>query len=110
MGRHFFTGGIMPCHDIFTRFAEHMRIAQDWRWNGSHYQRTAEAWLANLDARAEEALAILERHHGTAMARRWLMRWRIFFMACAELFGYSGGEEWGVSHYLLEPCAPSNVA
>jgi cyclopropane-fatty-acyl-phospholipid synthase len=103
MGRHFFTGGIMPVHDIFAHFADDMRVIQDWRWSGVQYQRTAEAWLENLDSRTGEALAILERLHGAGEGRRWLRRWRVFFMACAELFGFAGGKEWGVSHYLLEP-------
>ncbi len=103
MGRHFFTGGIMPSDDLLLRCNEHLGVRRQWRWSGTHYQRTANAWLANLDANRGAALELLGRTYGAAEARRWLQRWRIFFMACAELFGYQGGRQWGVAHYLLEP-------
>jgi len=104
MGEYFFTGGIMPSEDLLARFSRDLAVTGSWRWHGLHYQRTAEAWLANLDAHREQALAILERIHGTD-AQRWFVRWRLFFLACSEMFGLDGGEEWGVGHYLLEPVA-----
>jgi len=100
MGRHFFTGGIMPSHGLLRRFDDSLAIEEEWTVDGTHYARTAEAWLANLDARRREALAVLERVHG-AGARRQLRRWRIFLLACAECFGFANGTEWGVSHYRL---------
>jgi cyclopropane-fatty-acyl-phospholipid synthase len=103
MGRHFFTGGIMPSADLLDRFDRHLAVAERWWWDGTHYQRTAEAWLANLDAHRAEALEVLAATYGRADARRWLHRWRVFFLACAELFGFAGGREWGVGHYRLEP-------
>ncbi|QDT19994.1 SAM-dependent methyltransferase [Gimesia chilikensis] len=101
MARHFFTGGIMPADDWFSHFQEDMQVEQQWRWNGRHYQLTSEAWLENLDQRSAQVLPILAETYGTQQAHRWWMRWRLFFLAVAELFGYQSGEEWYVSHYLL---------
>jgi cyclopropane-fatty-acyl-phospholipid synthase len=101
MGRHFFTGGIMPARDLIDEFAEDLEARERWWWSGTHYRRTAEAWLENLDRRRAEILPVFEKTYGRGEARKWLRRWRVFFMSCAELFGYGGGEEWGVAHYLL---------
>ncbi|HEY7752948.1 MAG TPA: cyclopropane-fatty-acyl-phospholipid synthase family protein [Steroidobacteraceae bacterium] len=102
MGRHFFSGGMMPSDDLALRFQDTLTLRSRWRWDGRHYERTANAWLANLDARRGEAQRVLARIHGEAQAAMWLQRWRIFFMACAELFGFRAGQEWWVSHYLFE--------
>ncbi|MBS0205844.1 MAG: class I SAM-dependent methyltransferase [Planctomycetes bacterium] len=103
MGRYFFTGGLMPSENMLRQFDRHMTVINQWRWDGTHYQRTSEAWLANLDARRGELLPVLEATYGRDAARRWLHRWRMFFLAVAELFGYSGGSEWFVTQLLLQP-------
>lgn len=103
MGQHFFTGGIMPSKHVFTHFAEHMAVQKQWRWDGQHYEKTANAWLERLDSHAVDVMPVLVDAYGSDSAKMWLNRWRVFFMACAELWGYRQGEEWYVTHYLLEP-------
>jgi cyclopropane-fatty-acyl-phospholipid synthase len=102
MSRYFFSGGMMPTEELALRLQGRLQLLQRWRWSGEHYQRTAEAWLANLDRQRADALPILRAHHGAASAELWLQRWRMFFMACAELFGFEQGREWWVSHSLFE--------
>ncbi|MCA9649328.1 MAG: class I SAM-dependent methyltransferase [Myxococcales bacterium] len=101
MARHFFSGGIMPSDDLLLRCQGELRVEAKWRWSGTHYERTANAWLRRLDARREAVLAILREAGGPDPAELGLQRWRIFFMACAELFGYDGGGQWWVSHTLM---------
>ena len=102
MSRNFFSGGIMPSDDLPLRFQEDLKLSASWRWSGRHYERTANAWLMNMDRRREAIWPILERTYGEDNALRWWIRWRLFFIACAELFGYQDGQQWWVSHYLFE--------
>jgi len=103
MSRHFFTGGLMPSEHMLSNFDQHLRVAGHWNWDGTHYQRTSEAWLTRLDAHRDDVLPIFEATYGRGEARRWFYRWRVFFLAVAELFGYANGKEWLVSHTLLVP-------
>jgi len=98
LGRHFFTGGLMPAADTLLWFQRHLAIERRWLIDGSHYARTAKHWLQNQDARKAELVPVLETVYGKA-ASLWFQRWRMFWMACAELFGYAGGREWLVAHY-----------
>ncbi len=99
MSNYFFTGGVMPSHDLFSHFSNDLKIEDNWQLNGVHYTKTLEAWLKNLDSRYNDILPIFRKHYGKRDTQKWIHRWRIFILACSELFGYQKGSEWGVSHY-----------
>lgn len=101
MSRYFFSGGMMPSADLPLKFQDSLCFKNRWDWSGVEYQKTAEAWLDKLDAARDEVFAIFSDTYGPADAKMWINRWRIFFMACAELFGMRGGDEWRVSHFLF---------
>lgn len=102
MAEHFFTGGMMPSDSLLAHYDQHLRLTDQWRWNGTHYARTAGAWLDRMDAQIDRIRPILQRCYGPLDADTWIGRWRLFLMACAELFAFRGGDEWYVSHYLFE--------
>jgi cyclopropane-fatty-acyl-phospholipid synthase len=91
----------MPSEELLLRFQRDLQLEQRWRVNGRHYEKTVRAWLANLDAARTDIRELFARVYGPDQSRRWLERWRLFFLACAELFGYNDGEEWLVAHYLF---------
>ncbi len=99
MGRHFFTGGLMPASDTLLWFQRDLQIESRWHVDGTHYERTANHWLARQDAQREPIMAILTEAYGADSARLWFQRWRMFWMSCAEMFGYAQGQEWLVAHY-----------
>jgi cyclopropane-fatty-acyl-phospholipid synthase len=101
MARHFFTGGLMPSADLFLQFQRDLVFEDRWRINGEHYQKTLEAWLVRHDAAEEQIRPIFESAYGRELAPIMFRRWRMFYLACAELFGYAHGEEWGVAHFLF---------
>ncbi|HEU4664539.1 MAG TPA: cyclopropane-fatty-acyl-phospholipid synthase family protein [Dokdonella sp.] len=100
MGRHFFTGGLMPAADTLLWFQDALRLERRWLLDGRHYQRTAEHWLENQDRHRDVIEPLMRATYGSA-ANLWTQRWRMFWMACAELFGYAGGREWMVAHYRM---------
>ncbi|MEW6632032.1 MAG: cyclopropane-fatty-acyl-phospholipid synthase family protein [Pseudomonadota bacterium] len=102
IARHFFTGGIMPSHGLIGHFADCFTVESDWRWNGTHYARTARDWLARFDENRGRIGQILTEVYGPDAAL-WRRRWRLFYLATEGLFGHAEGREWGVSHYLLRP-------
>ncbi len=101
MTRTFFEGGMMPSRGLIHALAGPFAVEAEWTVSGTHYARTAEAWLRNLDAQRDTVATIFAAHYGAAHTQRWLTRWRLFFLACAELFGYRDGREWQVAHVCL---------
>ena len=102
MGRYFFSGGQMPARNLFDEFQGEFSITNKWDWNGIHYSRTLEEWLKKADQNKEEIIKTFEKTYGERDAKVWFQRWRMFYMACSELFKYNDGTEWAVTHYLLE--------
>ncbi|MBB4375006.1 cyclopropane-fatty-acyl-phospholipid synthase [Bradyrhizobium sp. cir1] len=100
IARHVFTGGLMASHHLVRQFDDIFAVEKEWCWSGTHYQRTANDWLANFDAHRETIEAVLRKVYGDDTGL-WMRRWRWFCLATSGLFGYAGGAEWGVSHYRM---------
>ena len=98
MAREFFSGGMMPSHDLLLHFQDDLIIEDVWRMSGTHYEKTSLAWVNKMDANKHSIMKIFLKTYGDD-AKLWFQRWRIFFMSCEKLFGYNNGSEWGVSHY-----------
>ncbi|MBF0504755.1 MAG: class I SAM-dependent methyltransferase [Candidatus Omnitrophica bacterium] len=102
IAKYFFTGGIMPSHDLLLHFQDHFKIEDQWQVSGVHYQKTSEEWLKNMDRNKEKVIPILKATYGEDQYIKWWVYWRVFFMSCAELWGYKNGTEWIVSHYRFK--------
>ena len=100
MSKYFFTGGIMPSADIFDHFNDDFTVINYWKVNGEHYAKTCRDWLKNHYTNKEKIYDLFDKHYDDA--NKWFQRWRLFFLACEMLFAYNQGDEWYVSHYLLE--------
>jgi len=108
MAKYFFTGGVMPSHELLTRFDKHLKVQRTWKVIGTHYQKTLEAWLEKFNENEEQVRTLFDHCYGKDKSSVWMWRWRLFFLACSELFGYQQGKEWGVSHYTFKKRIPSN--
>ena len=103
MSEHFFSGGMMPCPALFKRLETPFEVEAQWEVCGTHYARTAEDWLRNLERNKQAVMSLFRATYGAQDAQRWYHRWRVFFLSCAELFNYNDGKEWFVAHTLLSP-------
>eukprot|EP01026_Neomeris_dumetosa_P083377 TRINITY_DN9674_c0_g1_i2.p1 TRINITY_DN9674_c0_g1~~TRINITY_DN9674_c0_g1_i2.p1 ORF type:complete len:364 (-),score=59.08 TRINITY_DN9674_c0_g1_i2:90-1160(-) len=101
MTRYFFSGGTMPSLDLMLYFQQNLKIEQMWYVNGTHYSKTLEAWLKKQDRVSNQVKEIFVGTYGKDQALKWLVYWRLFYLACSELFNYDKGEQWGVGHYLF---------
>lgn len=101
MSKYFFTGGIMPGDNLFFYFTNKFEVKNHWIVNGTHYQKTAEEWLKNMDKNKSKIYPLFGEIYGKENAQKWFVYWRVFFMSCAELWGFDNGNEWHVSHYLF---------
>ncbi len=101
MAKSFFSGGQMPSDDLLLHFQENLALQDHWAVNGKHYERTCNEWLLKMDSNRSQVMEVLGKVYGAEQAYKRYVDWRLFFLACAELFGYNNGEEWAVSHYLF---------
>jgi cyclopropane-fatty-acyl-phospholipid synthase len=104
MARHFFTGGTMPSYDLYQDLRSVLVVEKRWQIDGRHYEKTLLAWLHKTNDARDEILEIFRDVYGPDRAAMWFRRWRVFFIACAQMFGYQDGREWFVSHHRFRPC------
>lgn len=105
MSEYFFSGGMMPSLDLPSRMDSLLELEESWVWSGDHYRKTSDHWLANMDRHKDMIMPILLNTYGPDTTDMWWHRWRIFFMACAEVFGYNEGSDWPIGHYRFKRSA-----
>ena len=102
MAKYFFTGGMMPNHNLFKDLNSDLNYQKSWMLSGTHYEKTSNAWLEKMDLNKRKILELFKKKNSNSMAKKKFHFWRLFFIACAEIFGYDGGSEWVVSHHLFK--------
>ena len=102
MAKYFFTGGMMPNHDLFKDLESDLNYQKSWMLSGTHYEKTSNAWLEKMDSNKTKILELFRRNNSNSVAKKKFYFWRLFFIACAEIFGYNGGSEWIISHHLFK--------
>ncbi|PSC74985.1 cyclopropane-fatty-acyl-phospholipid synthase [Micractinium conductrix] len=107
MAKYFFSGGTMPSIELMLLFQEHLVAKRHWYINGTHYSRTLEDWLKLHDRSRRSVMPLFEATYGKHQALKWWVYWRLFYLACSELFAFNGGNDWGVAHMLFEKPARS---
>ena len=105
MAQTFFSGGTMPSDDLLHYFQEDLKLVEHWRVDGRHYERTLNTWLKKLDSQKAAVRQVIAQTYGPQNETRWLANWRLFFLACSEVWGLRAGKEYLVSHYLFEHAA-----
>ena len=110
MGKHFLKGKIVPEHSIIKSLdkviGKSLEPEAEYKVNGRHYSKTAEAWLMLLDSEKARIIKLLEQAYGKEQAKLWFNRWRVYFLMLSEAFRMREGTEWFVSHYLLKRFKP----
>lgn len=101
MAKHFFTGGTMPSKDLLGRFQDDMALQRQWYINGRHYSKTLEDWLVRMDNHKSDIMPLFKDTYGASNAVKWWVRWRVFYLACSELFAFENGDQWGVGHFAF---------
>ena len=90
----------MPSINLLPSTAKPFKELNRWKINGMHYSKTLEAWLSKQDQQEDIIKEQFSKTYGKD-TKLWIQRWRLFYLACSELFAYNDGNEWLVMHYLL---------